>query len=249
MNIVIVDKDTDFTKAFCELVHGIFREHDLGNVQFQTYHTVKDFTAEYKLGKTDLLFLERHIGENSGVDLAKNLRRMGDETDIVFLGSQSEDVYRTFAVSPLYFIRKERLEEETKVAVGLYIDKILRPGIQVKLRLKRGDRECNLMQIKYVKKLQNDILVCFGDNRLLKRRGTLKEVEEKLVPYYFVRVDNGCLLNMGYVDYIKDQKVSLFDGTEIVISRRRKKEVEQMYRKYISEGRDRDHREDFCLDL
>lgn len=238
MNIVIVDNDTNFVERFRQCVEQILLEYEIEGNQIKVYHTAHHFITEYKSEETDLLFLECCIGEDNGIELAKNLRNIGDRTNIIFISNQAEVVYETFAVSPLYFIQKERIEEETKVAMDLFVNKVLRPNVYINLRLKQGVMEVNLMQIKYIRKVQNEIIFYFKDYKTVKKRGTLKDVEQMLLPYYFVRVDNGCLLNIGYVQRIEESRVSLLDGTEITISRRRKKDVEQMYQKYILKGRD-----------
>ena len=64
-----------------------------------------------------------------------------------------------------------------------------------------------------------------GENLNLNFRGTLKEIEKQIDFKQFVRCNNSIIVNLFYVEEIKNNFLYLKTGEKIEITKARKKEV------------------------
>lgn len=64
-----------------------------------------------------------------------------------------------------------------------------------------------------------------GENLNLYFRGTLKEIEKQIDDKQFVRCNNSIIVNLFYVEEIKNNFLYLKTGEKIEITKARKKEV------------------------
>lgn len=61
---------------------------------------------------TDIFILDIECGKSSGLDIAKEIRRLNKNAGIVFCTSHSNYVYQVFGLTPIDFIRKNNIEED-----------------------------------------------------------------------------------------------------------------------------------------
>ena len=60
---------------------------------------------------TDIFILDIECGKSSGLDIAKEIRRLNKNAGIVFCTSHSNYVYQVFGLTPIDFIRKNNIEK------------------------------------------------------------------------------------------------------------------------------------------
>lgn len=60
---------------------------------------------------TDIFILDIECGKLSGLDIAKEIRRLNKNAGIVFCTSHSNYVYQVFGLTPIDFIRKNILKK------------------------------------------------------------------------------------------------------------------------------------------
>ena len=61
---------------------------------------------------TDIFILDIECGKSSGLDIAKEIRRLNKNAGIVFCTSHSNYVYQVFGLTPIDFIRKNNIEKD-----------------------------------------------------------------------------------------------------------------------------------------
>lgn len=100
--------------------------------------------------------------------------------------------------------------------------------------VKGGSMKVEASQIFYVESQGHNLIfhTCTG---IVKGRGVLKEIEQILVEHGFFRCNNGYLVNLEYVDGVRDGNV-IVNGEELLISRPRKAEFLEALAKYMAGG-------------
>lgn len=61
---------------------------------------------------TDIFILDIECGNVSGLDIAREIRRLKKNAGIVFCTSHSNYVYQVFGLTPIDFIRKNNIEKD-----------------------------------------------------------------------------------------------------------------------------------------
>ena len=107
-------------------------------------------------------------------------------------------------------------------------------GGTVRIATSEGLRVVAEKDVIYVEIFRHDL--CWhvtGSAQPLHARGTLTKVAEELGPERFCRVSASHLINMGQLALIRPGSVVMSDGTEVVISRRRRREVLETLTRYL----------------
>jgi Response regulator containing CheY-like receiver and SARP domains len=110
MKVLVVDDEPAMLLAMKRLLSRIEGVELVGN--FQNAAEALDFIREHEV---NLAFLDIKIGEDNGLELARSLRSIYDDVDIVFTTSHTEFAMPAYDVYPLDYIVKpvsgKRLEQ------------------------------------------------------------------------------------------------------------------------------------------
>ena len=77
--------------------------------------------------------------------------------------------------------------------------------------------------ILYVDMLKHDVRYHLSDGRVLRERGTMRAMAEKLRADEFLKISSGCLVNMGRIVRVGSESVTVSDGAELFFSRSQKR--------------------------
>lgn len=69
--------------------------------------------------------------------------------------------------------------------------------------------------------------------KLYRFYGKMKELENKLNPMIFIRVNSGVFVNFNYIYIISGYKIQMVDGSIYMISRTKNKNVKDAYNEYL----------------
>lgn len=79
-----------------------------------------------------------------------------------------------------------------------------------------------LRDILYVDLIKHDLQYHL-EHRVLRRRGSLTSAARELPAALFVKLSQGCIVNMSHVRTIRGDSIELDDGTQLYFSRSRRK--------------------------
>ncbi|MCO6483053.1 MAG: response regulator transcription factor [Flavobacteriales bacterium] len=196
----------------------------------------------------DLLFLDVEMPGGSGFDL---LRGMGSwPFEVIFTTAFSRYAIQAIRFSALDYLLKPVQPEELRSALDRCIAQraqaLPREELQkqfmaniakdeekdLKLSLTSGDRNY-FVSPKAVSLCQADgnyTELHLDDGRRFISARTLKEYEDMLEPWGFLRVHRASLVNRAAVAGITDGQVVLKDGRRVEVSRRRWEEVRRIFK-------------------
>lgn len=196
--------------------------------------------------KPQLIFLDVELADGKGVDLLNEL----DSTDFEIIFTTSHDKYAINAIknnAADYLLKPikekelkkaiekvaKRLEEKEtlKEAVRLqeYLDKVKSDQQQDSKLMVPTKEGMIFLKVNDIVRLQSEsnyTLFYLTSKKKILVAKTLKNFEEKLLPYNFLRIHQSNLINLAHMREIDhgDNFVLMSDGSKVEISKRKKKE-------------------------
>lgn len=223
MRIVIVDDDKNFSEKAAEIVQSFFDEIKEA-VSVRRHVDGNMLLDELKLNKSyDIYFLDVEMPKVNGLDLAREIRSMDVDADIIFLSAYEKYAVPSYKIRAYYYILKEecgseipailkRIWQERLDAQKDYY--VIHNSLYGK-RMRLDDFVYLLREKKYV------VFRCEG-GREYRERGTLGEIYCKLPHDRFVYIDRGYIVNLRHVSDWDGDTIRLDTGVELTVSRRMK---------------------------
>lgn len=232
--IVLCDDNPRAVKLFQPKIKTAFGNYT-ENLRFTIFEDPRRLLAYILNGNMpDILFLDIDMPEVNGIALCRQLKEKGYEPQVVFLSDMEHRVFDTFEFNPVYFLRKRRFDEEIeKVAKKVFQD--IRRNQEAVL-FSDGTRSYRILirDIKYIEIINQTLSIYKKDERI-SLRYKMRDAEKLLLPYGFLRVHKGYLVNYRYINCIQRETVLLTDGQSIPMSRRRYQEIKQQFLKLVTD--------------
>ena len=226
LTVGICDDDKDDLKRMEEGVINCLSEMEIRiRREICLYHNGQDLFTEVVSRRFDLVLIDLEMPEWHGFDLAEKLHITSPETRIVFVSSHESLVYPSFEYTPLWFVRKNRMQHDMAQALRKYF--MLTVHMEGKYRIKEGYgcREIRIADIHYIECSGHTMTIRTGSGSQYEKYGSLKAEEEELGKHGFIRIHKNYLVNMKYIGEVGQKCVMLKDGTELDMGRERRKAV------------------------
>lgn len=202
-------------------------------------HNVKSGAELLSLISPDIVFLDIHMPDGNGFDLLKKLKTR--KFQIIFTTAYDRYAIKAFKFNALDYLLKPIDATELKMAVNKAakisksnvksVDNLLNNLSQKteeqKIVLSTSEG-MHIIRVKNIIRCQADDYYTnfyLNDGRRIMISKTLKDNEELLKDYDFIRPHRSHLINLAYVKkYVKSDGgyIVLSEGTKIPVSRRKK---------------------------
>lgn len=177
---------------------------------------VRNYRPDY-----DMIFMDIQLKELDGMTTAELIRRQDPEVIIIFITNMVQYAIRGYAVDALDYVLKPVTYFAFSQRLDRAVDRLSRRKTHyLTIPVKGGAQKLDIGQIRYLES-RGHTLVFHLKREEVVSTGTMKEMEELLVPYGFCRCNKGYLINLEYVDGIQDGCV-LVGEERLLISRGRK---------------------------
>ncbi len=222
LSIALCDDDAGFRSLLRSAITEAFRDSGFEAGIFEA-SSADELSAALDRVSPDLLFLDIDMPGTDGIRFGEQLRARNCRGDIIYISNMDEKVYDIFHVHPWSFIRKSRLSDELPAVVGEYLrarrehaDKLLLTGSGGEtVSIDPGE----LVYVEASGKTQKLILSDPGET--VSVRAPLYELEALLLPFGFIRIHKGFLVNYLYIRKITSRSVLLDTGGDLPVGRDR----------------------------
>lgn len=220
--IVIIDDELIFAEKLKKELVQHYNEKEIV--------TMCEFDYEFLTqNDVDILFLDIELKKENGIDLAIKLRKkIGYNTDIVFVSSHDNLVYDSFTVAPSYFIRKDKLIDDLHDCVRILKEKNERKNAEIFV----NKQALKITEILYLESKLNYVYYNTISGKVYRKREKLSLAEAGLIKYNFVRCHSSFLVNVEHIHNIENDHITLKNNINIPISRRRRDNVFRTYVNY-----------------
>ena len=240
MNIAIVDDDRiELFAAKNYLYDFITKNWSEINFTIQTFSSADDFLKVFKPGIFQLVILDIMMPEIDGLQTAQIIRARGDDVvNIVFLTNNDNFIlngYRVFAVG--YFLKpiSKHADEFIKTFNHIF-PKICQKNPEISVLVNGVKFSIFTRNILYVDiDYRHRVCIYLADGKKFVTSNSYSEIFETLTDdERFLECYHRIIVNMDYIKSMEPDDFTLMDGTSIPISKRKKKEVQVKFMRYLA---------------
>lgn len=206
-------------------------------VKITSYGSGSQLLLNYQKRKFDVIFLDVSMPEMDGFETAEKIRKKDDEVSLVFCSMfySVPNVQKCIELGAKDFLKKPVSYKKVEQHLNkVYNRKLISSEEKLMLKTQDGIAALQISDISYLETDKKAVVIHTEKNNFVTYH-KLYEFERKLGDKLFCRCHNGFLVNLDYVERIKDNRIYLSGKDQIVIpiSKSRKENVLQKMAKYI----------------
>jgi len=206
------------------------RKYEIG--RFQNGQQLLD---EYNSGtRYDIIFLDILLGQNNGMDIARQLSVIDKKAVIIFLTNIIDYAPEGYEVNAFrYIIKPLSMENFETVFTQALQEASLRKARYYVINSKDiGIVKLDVDDIIYLESYGRSMLVHL-EGREIGYTANISLVDEKLSAFGFIRIHKSYIVNLKYIVQISRYSISLKGGAKLPLSRNRQKTVFNAFTQYL----------------
>ncbi len=227
--IGICDDESKWHKAVSD---SCSRYLDNKGINYEIFSYIKgEALIQEKEKNIDVLFLDVEMEAMDGLAVMKEVEKMPNIHNIIFVSSHPEAVWDSFGYKTKGFVTKPFKDEDiVEKLESLYTKKINDSLLEF----------TDYNGVVYFRK--SDIVLLKSDSNyttIITENGekivtcTLKESEKKLNGLPFLRIHRSYIVNLDYVKNMTSSVASLKNGEDLTIGRSYRNQVKKDYQDYL----------------
>ena len=241
MKIAICDDETKILDEVSCHIEKYSEENGKAQLEVMPYNSASSLLNSIDNGALfDILVLDVYIGDEMGTALAKNIRRRGIDSPIIFLTTSIEHAPQGYETGTLRYLIKpldpKKFYEALDAAI-LQVEKVNERMIT--LKTENGIETINANHIMYSEAHDHYQYVVLNDRRQIKVRNTVTELLTTLMRNGgFIRVGSAYIVNLRNVKNVSTYRMDLYNDMSIPIPRGKHIEIKKAFWDYQYEGQE-----------
>lgn len=182
----------------------------------------------------DILLLDVIMPGINGIQAAREIRGYDQDIKIIFLTSSPEYAVESYAVDAYYYFMKPATETKLfPILDKLYMD-ALRFEESLSIKSASGIMRISFHKLEFLEVMNKKLYFHLSDGTVKEVPGSLSNIEEKLLSRKeFIKVHRSYLVNMGYIEELRNGTILTSSGQNIPISRLLSTQVRESYMKHL----------------
>ena len=219
IKLAICDDEQSETEYITRLVQSWAAKSAL-TADVYTFDSSEAFLFTYDADKSfDILLLDIQMKQMDGVELAKELRADGAQMQIVFITGFPDFIAEGYDVSALHYLMKPVSEEKLMEVLDKAVELLSAKKTSLLLKTQHGKVRVFCDDITYVEAFAHNVVV-HTISEAIEVKESISALETALATN-FCRVHRSYIVGLRHIRQISKTAVTLDDGTEIPLSRRR----------------------------
>ena len=173
----------------------------------------------------DLLFLDIVMPECDGLELARRLCVSNPKLKLIFVSGHERYVFDTCEHMPLWFIRKNILEQDMEKALLKYLKLTSQRTIWYRIKQGFGYRNVFIKEILYIECSGHKLTLRTVEGKDYQLYGSLQSIEKEFEKYDFIRVHKSYLVNQEHILAVEKLDVILKGELRVPLGKDRRKKV------------------------
>ncbi len=235
IKIAICDDEIIFAKRLEFLVASYCSEKELPFL-IDIYESGKEFVdLEVKMAEYQIVFLDMNMENMDGIETARRLRNICQDTFIVFVTAFIKYTIEGFKVEPIRYILKtdNNYEKSVYESLDAICKKMDYQSHIREIQFREGSKKISLEKIMYIESDLHQVIFYILENKIITY--TMYEKLNNipnLLTDDFIRIHQSYIVNMKYISKITRTHVILLGGTELPVARSKEKEVKNKFAIY-----------------
>lgn len=224
MKIAVCEDNATQLDAICGYIKSYCKRNCYIN-DIHRFTSAEAFLEVFSPGKFPLVFLDIYLNGMSGIDAARKIREIDPNCTLVFITSSSEHALEAFSVKATTYINKPLKKESVEEALDM-CGKVLNKNARI-IRVPAGYGETlviPLTAIRYVEVSGKKAQFYIG-RETISARMPLDKIEEMLDGDPFLRCHRSFIVNMNYVDAVRDDSFLMKNGSLVPIGRNNRVQI------------------------
>lgn len=231
LQIAVCDDEAADRMQIAERVEKIMQEENLAYSISSYGSGLNLLTAIQKGERFNLLLLDVMMDELGGMELAAALRKMGEDTAIIFISTNKEMALRGYEVSAVRYLAKPVQPEQLREAM-LYCYRTFCERKEILLPTSKGQCRIPLLDIVYAEAMERMIKLVLK-NRIETLNIKFSDLAGYLPDHQFILCHRSYLVNLDYVSYIRNRELELSTGEVLPVSKYRLSALRQKLVDYL----------------
>lgn len=249
LNIAICDDEALSAKQISKNVRNEFLRHNV-EVDIKTFTNGKKLLSEFEKKPFDIVFLDILMPGTSGFEVAKEIRKTGVETYLVFVTAKDDLVFDSFDYYPFQFIRKEELfepdlskNEHLTQSIKKTVERLIEYiGNQNQILLYDSNKKKHLIfpfEIEYIESDKHYLNYHIVDvNEPLRERGNIGEKCDELSGVGIIRIQKKYAVNSRHIKFIDNEydQIIMKTGKKLPISKFYKNDMRESLKSFLRDS-------------
>ena len=232
INIAICDDDKNDVNLIYNEIDMMFKEFNR-EIEIVKYYNPYTLIEKFEKCRYDLIFLDMAMPDiNDGFKTAKELKKLQNDLNIVFVTSFPNTVDDVFFHKPVTFINKAKLSHDMQRYARIILEAVDNKSIYYIKDTIGTLTTINLNEIIYFESDKNYIKIHYKDSKSINLRMTLKSLLE-INSNKIVQIHRSFVVSIENVRQIKNHEVIFNNGDTLSISSSYYDKAEREFLKYM----------------
>lgn len=231
IRVAIVDNEKKEIENLRALFQRYSRENEI-SFDIVSFESGITFLEEYRMERFELVFMDVDMPDMDGFETSRRLRKVDSSVALVFVTNVSRMAIRGYEVGAMDYLLKPMSYEAFRLKMPRIFAQCQRNEKEkIVVKTKTGQHVFDAGSIVYVASDGHRIIYHteMGD---FPAYGTMKEIEQQLYSERFFRCNSGYIVNLSFVTGCSGNMLELRGGSQIEISRARRKEFLEALQRY-----------------
>lgn len=232
--IAVIDDEPVWIEIIRGIVNDFFDSRSM-EIQMDTFDNAQLLLDEMteKKESVDIVILDIDIPSINCFELAEKLRELYPDIIFMFYTMHEQFVFDSFSFQPFRYVRKEYAARELKPALDSALQVIENRAEKfIMLKSQNGISNIEISEIMYYETNNRRCDVYLKDGSMINVRKTIKELSAEIGSDNFVFLHRGAAVNVRYIKICSAYDVTLENGTKLIVSRNRIKDVKAAFTRY-----------------
>lgn len=218
----------DDQKCFVDSIERLLRVYEEKN---QQDFYIKKYTKPLQLMESlkeefQIFFIDIEMPAMDGLELVDIIRKHDEKSIILFVTSHSEFIRIGYEYEVQNFITKPI----TQIQINFEMNRALRKlstyqQKYITLKNEKGYFKLFLSDIEYIETVKRKVLFHLRNKKQESGYFKMKDLEERLEKFHFVRCHNGIIVNVDCIESLHEFTITLYSGDQIFIPKSRKQNL------------------------
>lgn len=221
LHIAICDDEQFFLTQLQQLLDTYAKDSGT-RLKITAYSDGSELTAHYDT-TIDLIFLDIKMNNMNGFQTAEIIRQRDADVGIIFLTTLSQYGLEGYKYQATNYIIKPIKYSRLKSEMDHWIEKHQKDEVHsIVVANDTGKYKIPLNTLRYIETFNRNLLLNTEEENILCYK-SMKEMEQELSDYSFVRCHTSYIVNLFYIKGVKKLEAELITGQKISISQPKRK--------------------------